>query len=182
MALKLGGIAQKPGAAKIKQRPKISQLILHRSSRQKNSPFAWDPLYTPCLRCPGIFNGLGLIENDQRPDLFRGPILFGCVGIGCDDEVDSLGGLCGIPFQLVQSFPIGLRPVGKEYHQFRGEPCQFGFPVAKERCRNDQQGTRFFVCKSRSITCTVFPRPISSARQAPNPIRVIKSSHRTPWI
>ncbi len=67
--LELPGVSQKPGIQKVKQGPEVRQTVLDGGAGHDDPVAGNELLDDPCLLCPRILDGLGLVQNDVVPGM-----------------------------------------------------------------------------------------------------------------
>jgi hypothetical protein len=146
----------------LEQAPELAQVVLDRGAGEGQPVLRPDQARRLGRIGAGVLDGLGLVQD-------------GVVEAGLLEEQRvpaqrAIGGQHHVGLAEVGRLPGAGVPGVLEDPQLRREAQGLGLPVEDQRAgRHDQRGQ--LACARGASTCTVLPRPMSSARQPPKPKR-----------
>ena len=181
------GAAEQARVEEIEQRPEVGQAVLDRRSRHGDAGRRLQLLDRPRLPRARVLDRLGFVEDHKVPVAFLEPLGARQHAVGCDQEIQVLERLL-LDFALGRwRSPTGgrsgtrarvrtarARPSSSRAAR-PARPAGSASPAASRWLRGLD-----LRCSKRPMTCTVFPRPMSSARHAPRPSPVTNLSQLTP--
>ena len=166
-----GGRAEQAGVGELHQRPQVGQPVLHRGTGDRDPVPGRQRPDGARLPGGGVLDGLRLVDDQPVPvDLGQR------VGVAGGDRVRGEHQVATRPRPRRNASPAGA--FGAVVHvdpQVGRERGGLPLPVADQRHRADQQRRarrRIGSPASSASSCTVLPRPMSSARIPPSPTRL----------
>ena len=181
-----GRRAQHARVQELEQAPQLAQMVLDRRAAERQAMVAAQQARRLGGLGARVLDGLGLVEDHVvEADVLQEGRVAAQRAVGGEHEVVVLE-------VLARADAPGARVV--EHAQLGREPRRLLLPVEHERARHhderrpgplaalvDRRGLARRAARSSSAsTCTVLPRPMSSARQPPKPKRSRKCSQPSP--
>ena len=177
VAPELGLAAQQAGVEELHDRPQVADVVLDRRAGQRDAPVA------PAAHraaCDCLVSGFLMFCASSRTTPAPVHLLAASPDRGAAARSWRAPGRASPPASTKASPCVRRHAVMDQHRQVGREALRLLLPVADDRGRADQQasadGRRATRAASMASVCTVLPRPMSSARQAPSPQRRRKAS------